>query len=1362
MPVEQTDRPIVRVSHKAQDIRLFLDSGSRYNLIDYNTFKKYFTQRIETYRGPQMCDVNKHRIEIVGESYVTLRIKDTRFTLRVIIAKNITFEGEILLGSNSWKQLGLRYLSDEDRVIIRGHSLDLMKKGYRTLEMSRNTATSVDIGSGHTESKKQSRSTLKDILNLTQKVKIRNQHMIELAPGERKIITGKTKANHNGKNGIVVQGSEEINGLEVTPSLNTFLNNTTNIEVVNLSGSQIKLAKGNVVCTAEIYQREIKIEGNWRDNKKIPPSSVAGVIELSEERDKKRKEMLSGENGIKYEAGREGLINLLKKYNEVIALPGDKLGHTNLLEHHIEIDKDIRPIYIPAYKLAYSQLECIEDEVRNMLQDGIIEESKSPWSFPLIVVPKADGSYRVVVDFRRLNKETQTDPYPVPNMRDLISKIGQKKVFSTLDLLSGFLQVPLDESSREKTAFTTQSGHYQFRRMPFGLKSSPITFVRLMDRVLHGMLGKNVFCYIDDLIVATNTVEEHLTVMQKVLERLNQAGLKVKLSKCNFLQKQLKYLGHTISQEGIRVNEDKVEAIKEYPVPKNVKQVKSFLGLSGFYRRFIPQYGMIATPLTNLTRENQPFIWGSEQQEAFDTLKHKLVTAPVLIMPDFDQEFIIATDASTLGIGAVLMQKREKKLQPIAYYSRKLRTSTELNYSVTDKESLAIVEALKHFRFIIFGQKITVLTDHAPCQELFKNPNLSGKKARWYLLVNDFQVTIKYIPGKCNLVADALSRIVCHLENPIETSELDLNTPCIFEQQRKDAVLSPMIKELEDVELGIRAIQDGVGKIELDKSGILKRTFMYENKDMLPRLIEQIMIPESLKGLAMKAIHEGPGRAHPGRDETLRQTKMYYHWNTLPQDVQNYVQDCIVCQQNRSNQIKPAPLNTYPTPSQPFERVNIDLLALNETDSGYRYLLVCIDALTRYSELIPLRTKTAKEVSEALYDGIIARYSAPEIIVSDNGLEFNNKLLKFLCETYEIKKVNIQPHTPKANGLVERCNRKILEGLRKLLATEQVTKQTNWEPKIPSIQSALNTQIHSSTGESPHRALYGFKPRLPTTSLLEKPRVDYGENPIENRIEMAKVMHQEVRNRIDVSNKKMKEKYDKNSEKKLVEIGDQVFVKQTSHPQANYKLRSRNKGPYKVIGISQNKIRIEYLGEPHHIKTVHLDTVSLYKKVENSSHIATISNPNQPQKRVDMLVKNPSTGGRHKVALIDLSEILVNGNQIRTDAVRNMKLACAKGFKVVLLLTNTEKQKWEKSQLDNFLEALHEITKVPFQFFLFHSQGRILPNLENLWHLIQGKYNNQLEYKKEDSRVIGSNPTSIKLAKQLGLTNVVNSRNKVK
>ena len=403
-----------------------------------------------------------------------------------------------------------------------------------------------------------------------------------------------------------------------------------------------------------------------------------------------------------------------------------------------------------------------------MLEDGIIQTSFSPWNAPLLVVPKkkdveGNARYRVVLDFRKLNELTVGDSYPLPNTSP------KAQYFTTLDLASGYHQIPMDGRDKEKTAFSTPQGHFEFNRMPFGLRNAPATFQRLMNTILMGLQGIDCFVYLDDLVIFGNSLKEHNIRLRKVMEKLREYNLKLQPEKCSFLCKEVGFLGHIITPERIKPDPEKIKAVEKYPVPTKLKEVQSFLGLAGYYRRFIPQYSKIARPLSKLTSDKTEFVWTTKQQYAFETLKNCLITAPVLAYPDFSKEFIITTDASDVAIGAILSQGVIGEDRPIAYASRVLNKAEKI-YNTTEKELLAIVWATKQFRPYVYGTHFKVVTDHKALVWLFRVQDPGSRLIRWRIQLAEHDYEIIHKAGKANTNADALSRNINIIQNEQESS----------------------------------------------------------------------------------------------------------------------------------------------------------------------------------------------------------------------------------------------------------------------------------------------------------------------------------------------------------------------------------------------------------------------------------------------------------------------------------------------------------------------------------------------------------------------------------------------------------------
>lgn len=460
----------------------------------------------------------------------------------------------------------------------------------------------------------------------------------------------------------------------------------------------------------------------------------------------------------------EQVWDIVSSYPDVFALPGDPLPGTKTVKHRIITSDDV-PINVKQYRYPPAHKEEIDRQVTDMLDKNLIEPSDSPYNSPLWVVPKktdASGKkkWRIVIDFRKLNEKTSHDAYPLPCIDEILDQLGRAKYFSAFDLASGFHQIPMDERDKHKTAFSTPSGHYHYNRMPFGLKNAPPTFQRMMNNALRGLIGNACFVYLDDIIIYGNTLEEHNKKLIDVLNRLRQSDLKLQPDKCEFLRPELEFLGHVISEEGVKPNPKKIEAVKNFPAPLNAKQIKQFLGLAGYYRKFIKDFSKIAKPLTELLKKDIDWYWTEKQEQAFDLLRTALTTAPVLQYPDFTQSFVVTTDASNYAVGAVLSQGPIGKDRPVAYASRTLNKA-EQRYSTTEREMLAIQWAAKHFRQYLYGKHFQIVTDHKPLIWILKatDPPTNSRLMRLRMKLEEYEYEPIYKKGSLNTNADALSRI---------------------------------------------------------------------------------------------------------------------------------------------------------------------------------------------------------------------------------------------------------------------------------------------------------------------------------------------------------------------------------------------------------------------------------------------------------------------------------------------------------------------------------------------------------------------------------------------------------------------------
>ncbi len=482
-------------------------------------------------------------------------------------------------------------------------------------------------------------------------------------------------------------------------------------------------------------------------------------------------------------------LELCEEFSDIFYQENTSLSFTSNLKHHIQTT-DETPIYTKTYRYPFIHRQEVRNQIEKMLDQKIIRPSNSPWSSPIWVVPKkldATGKqkWRVVVDYRKLNEKTIDNKYPLPNITDLLDKLGRCQYFTTLDLASGFHQIEMNEADIQKTAFNTENGHYEYLRMPFGLKNAPATFQSIMDSILRGIQNEKCLVYLDDIIIFSTSLQEHLNNLRNVFQRLRDSNFKIQLDKSEFLRREVAYLGHIVTPEGVKPNPDKIKAIKQYPIPKTTKQIKGFLGLLGYYRRFINNFAKVTKPLTKCLKKGAKINHDEEFINCFKMCKNLLTNEPILQYPDFSKPFNLTTDASNLALGAVLSQGPIGQDLPIAYASRTLNDS-ECNYSTIEKECLCLVWATKYFRPYLYGRKFNIITDHKPLQWLFSVKEPTSKLLRWRIRLEEFNYQIIYKKGKLNTNADALSRIEIHTKETTEN---------IFDLQK---YVEDVTKNLED------------------------------------------------------------------------------------------------------------------------------------------------------------------------------------------------------------------------------------------------------------------------------------------------------------------------------------------------------------------------------------------------------------------------------------------------------------------------------------------------------------------------------------------------------------------------------------
>ena len=561
------------------------------------------------------------------------------------------------------------------------------------------------------------------------------------------------------------------------------------------------------------------------------------------------------------------------------------------------------------------------------------------------------------IDYRQLNDITIKNRYALPNIMELFDRLKGATIFSVIDLRSGYHQIRIAEEDIPKTAFRTRYGHYEWKVMPFGLTNAPATFQGLMNDIFRPLLDEFVVVYIDDILIYSKTKEEHLQHLRQVLEILRKHQLYAKLSKCNFLQREVAYLGHRINEHGILVDPTKIEAIKKWEKPTTIKEIQSFLGLAGYYRRFIKNYAGIVACLHDLTVTGTNVIqeWNDNHDTAFETLKEKLTTAPVLRSPDQNLQFVVTTDASDYAIGAVLSQED----QPIAYRSRKI-SSAERNYLVYEKELLAIIDATQAWRHYLIGNKFLIYTDHESLKYLNKQPTLSTRQARWMDHLNNYHFEIIYKPGKLNVVADALSR-----------------------QQQEDEQIKAIIEItdnwIQDIQEGIQLDKEAQKIIEeLKTKPDMTNKFKIRNNNLYYE--DRLFIPSNLRVKILQEHHDIPLAGHFGFDKTYEALTRNFYWPKMFTSTKSFIASCDTCQYNKTLRQSPAGLlQPLPIPAEKWEQISMDFIVqLPKTTSGKDAITIFVDRLSKQTHFIASRTTdTAPDIAKIFFDNIFRLHGLP-------------------------------------------------------------------------------------------------------------------------------------------------------------------------------------------------------------------------------------------------------------------------------------------------------------------------------------------------------------------------------------------------
>ena len=1033
------------------------------------------------------------------------------------------------------------------------------------------------------------------------------------------------------------------------------------VPVINLHNNDQVLVKGTKLGTLEKAEEVEPAE----DGKPLSDSTFAKSESKSLRRAEAIDQMIEDLPEELNDEQRRQVKKLLRQNEGIFSKGEHDIGRTQLIEYRIDTG-DHRPIRQSLRRQPFQHLEIIDKQVKDMKDAGIIESAASPWAFNVVLVKKKDGNLRFCVDYRRLNAITYKDSYPLPLIDNCLNALSGSSWFSTLDLRSGYYNIPIAEEDRDKSAFITRSGCFRFTVMPFGLTCAPSVFQRLMDFVLGGLHYLTCLVYIDDIIIFGKSFDQQLERLGEVFDRIRQANLKLKPSKCSLFRRNVEFLGHVVSKEGIAMQEDKVKAIKTWPSPRNLTELRAFMGTSGYYRRFVKDFSTIAAPLFALMKKGVTWEWTDECEEVFEGLKAELISKPILALPTDDGTCVFDSDASDFGLGAVLSQTQNGEERVIAFASRTL-SKPELKYEVTRKELLAVVFGLKQFRQYLLGRHIILRTDNAALSWLRRTPEPMPQLARWLTLIEQYDYEVQHREGKRHGNADGLSRRPVTKEVRIngggeaatETEDSENLGPeellwkiRVLEKpeyevhakvrepshEGSDPQEEGTLLEREDVEslqerqkahkelgrlISLRLTQNEAPEfkdLSMESEVTKKLCLQWKNLEIHNGLVYrkllsqrggepgalQLLVPRGDVKDVLRQSHIG----HFGIRKTQDQVKRKYYWPSWKEDTKRFCERCLECNTYcRGKPKKQGPLKPV-LAGAPYERWYIDLTGPHpKSTKGNIWIMTCLDGFTKWAEAYPLRNKEAETIARTLVEQLFCRFGPPLSILSDQGKEVDGRIMNEVCRLFGVTKLRTTPNKPSTNQ-VERFHRT----MNAILAKTIDDHHRDWDSQLPFAMAAYRASRHKGTDYSPNFLVLGTEVHMPLDLMYGTPDESYEDYDafVEDKRERIVDAFTDVRTVLRRSAERNKRYYDISVKTKSYEEGQWVlYFNLRKYRGIQMKWKRQYEGPYLITRVmSPLTVEIQRSAKARP-KVVHVDKLREFLGIPPSSWLDTHTAPDE-------------------------------------------------------------------------------------------------------------------------------------------------------